>query len=191
MCVVRHLRDFRRRRPHRARPARPPASRPGGLRHRHLRRPPFPQSPRGRPGRRHFRRAVGHGQAQGLFGDRPQPLCHDRRLVRPQHPADLRRLRLRRPGARPQRQPHQRLPAAQGAGADGLPVPVDHRHRGHQPPDRALELFDRGRPPDRRARPRQGRLLAAAADQRGADRRARSAGRAAAGHRAGSRTPGS
>ena len=36
------------RRPHRARPACPAASRPGSLRHRHLRRPPFPQSPRRR-----------------------------------------------------------------------------------------------------------------------------------------------
>ena len=122
-------------------------------------------------------------QAQGLQRDRPQSLRHDRRLVRPQHPADLRRLRFRRPGAGPQRQPHQRLPAAQGAGADRLPVPVDHRHRGDQPPDRPLELLDRGRPRDRCAGPGEGRLFAADADQRGAARRARPDGRAAALHR--------
>ena len=72
-----------------------------------------------------------------------------------------------------------------------LPVPVDHRHRGHQPPDRPLELLDRGRPHDRRAGPGEGRLFAAAADQRGADRRARPDGRAPAGASAGSTMPGS
>ena len=119
MCVVRHLRDFRRRRPHRAGPACPAASRPGGLRHRHLRRPAFPRSSRRRPGRRQFRRAVGHRQAARAI----RAIGHNRYATtggssRPQHPADLRRFRLRRPGARPQRQSHQRLPAAQGAGAD-------------------------------------------------------------------------
>ena len=35
-----------------------------------------------------------------------------------------------------QRQPHQRHAAAPAAGRGGLPVPVDHRHRGDRPPDR-------------------------------------------------------
>lgn len=52
----------------------------------------------------------------------------------------------------------QRIPAAQGTGPHRLSVPVDHRHRGHQPSDRPVQLTDGAGPADRRAGPGQGAL---------------------------------
>ena len=46
--------------------------------------------------------------------------------------------------------------AAPRAGAPRLPVPVDHRHRGHHPPDRDQPLLHRRRPADRRAEAGEG-----------------------------------
>ena len=80
------------------------------------------------------------------------------RAAAAQRPAAVRRFRLRRPGARPQRQPHQRAHPAPPAGRARLPVPVDLGHRGDRPSDRPLEPADRGRAPDRRAAPGRGRL---------------------------------
>ena len=68
--------------------------------------------------------------------DRPHALRHDRRLLAAQRAAALRRLRLRRPRDRPQRQPDQRARAASPARRGGLALPLDDRHRGHRPPDR-------------------------------------------------------
>ena len=70
--------------------------------------------------------------------------------------------------------------AAPRAGAPRLPVPVDHRHRGVHPPDRHQPVFHRGGPADRRAEAGDRRLFAGRAVQRGADGRARPAGRAPA-----------
>ena len=147
----------RRRRAHRARPARPAASRPGGARHRHLRRRALPRPSRPGPGRRQFRRragdrrrcpaarAVGHNRyattgetvlrnVQPLFADFEFggfAIAHNGNLTNAHR-------------------------AAPRAGAPRLPVPVDHRHRGHHPPDRDQPVFDRGRPADRRAEAGEG-----------------------------------
>ena len=96
----------------------------------------------------HSHRAVGligdtfsrRSVIEGLPGprrDRPRPLLDHRRQHAAQRAAAVRRLRLRRPRGRAQRQPHQRHAPAPAAGRGGLAVPVDQRHRGDHPPDRA------------------------------------------------------
>ena len=123
---------------HRARPARPAAPRPGGGRHRLLRRPALPFRAPPRPRRRRLlatRRsssacpaasAIGHVRYSTTGGTHPA-----------QRPAAVRRTRRRRRRGRPQRQPDQRPDAAPRAGPRRRDLPVDLRHRGDPAPRRA------------------------------------------------------
>ena len=192
MRVVRHLRHFRTPRPTprsactrcsiaaRRRPASSPTT------------ATVQRASRPRPGQRQFQRRIGHRPPARATAIGHVRYATTGDVVAAQHPAALRRFRLRRPGDRPQRQPDQLLPAAPPTGAARLPLPVDQRHRGHRPPDRdepqGQTVVDRA---DRRAAPGRGRLFAGGAVARGADRGARPAGRAPAGARPGSATPGS
>ena len=62
--------------------------------------------------------------------DRPRALLDGRREQAAQRAADPDRLRARPDRALPQRQPRQRARAARRAGAAGVDLPVEQRHRG-------------------------------------------------------------
>ena len=130
MRRVRHFRPSRRRRHHRARPARAPASRPGSRRHRLLRRQALPFRAPPRPRRRHLLPPRGDRPPARHHGDRPCALFDHRRNHPAQRAAAVRRARRRRLRHRPQRQPHQRPHAAPRTGARRRHDAVDHRHRG-------------------------------------------------------------
>ena len=180
---VRHPRQRRRRGAHRARPARLAAPRPGGGRDRQLRRSDVPQPPGARAGRRSLQQRDGDRRAARSRRDRPRPLLDRGRAAAAQRPAAVRRLRVRRPGARAQRQPDQRARAPPPAGRAGLSVPVDLRYRGDHPPDRPLAPADRGGAPGRRARSGAGRVRPGRPVRRRPLWGARSAGHPAAGDR--------
>ena len=119
------------------------------------------------------------------------PLCDDRRGRAAQHPAALRRFRLRRAGDLPQRQSDELVPAAPAAGAPRQHLSIDQRHRGHRPPDRDEPQGNRRRSPDRRAAPGRGRVFAGRAVAGGADRACATRSACARWCSAGSATPGS
>ena len=81
MRRVRHLRPSRRRRHHRARPARAPASRPGGRRHRLLRRQALPL--RAPPGPRRRQLLPPRGDRPPARHDPPSAMCAIRPPARP------------------------------------------------------------------------------------------------------------
>ena len=175
MRGVRHLRPSRCRRHHGARAARPAASRPGGGRHRHVRRPALPFRAANGPGRRHLLPARGDRAAARPHGGGPRALFHHRRDHPAQRSAAVRRAQRRRLRGRPQRQPDQRADAAAPAGARRRDDAVDHRHRGDPAPGRALAPQPLRRPLHRGAARARRRLFAGRADQQEAGRRARSA----------------
>ncbi len=138
MRRVRHFRPSRRRRHHRARAARPAASRPGSRRHRLLRRQPLSFRTPARPGRRHLLPPRRDRPPARHLGRRPCPLFHHRRHHPAQRAAAVRRTECRRLRGRPQRQSHQRPDAAPRTGAQRRDDAVDHRHRGDPASGRAV-----------------------------------------------------
>ena len=189
MRRLRHLRPPGRRRHHGARPARPPAPRPGSRRHRLLRRHPVPfRAPHG-PRRRQLLPPRGDRPPARHVGDRPCALFDHRRDHPAQRAAAVRRARRRRLRGRPQRQPDQRPHAAPPARARRRPDAVDHRHRGDPASGRALEAQPLHRPLHRRAARARRRLRVRGAHQQEADRRPRSARHPAAGDRHARRPP--
>ncbi len=189
MRRVRHLRPSRRRRHHRARPARAPASRPGSRRHRLLRRQALPFRTPPRPGRRHLLPPRSDRPPARHRGHRPCALFDHRRNHPAQRAAAVRRTRRRRLRHRPQRQPHQRHRAAPQPGARRRHDAVDHRHRGDpasggaRAPQPLRRPFHRGLAPARR------RLCLRRPDQQEAGRRARPARHPPAGDRQARRLP--
>src|SRR5579883_1460129 len=100
-----------------ARPPRPPASRAGGGRHRRLRWRAVPRPSRHGPCRREFQLEGSDRPTRRILGDRPCPLCDDRRGRAAQRAAAFRRFRVRRPRHLPQRQSHQFLSSPPPTGA--------------------------------------------------------------------------
>ena len=171
---LRRVRQRRRRSPDRARPARPAAPRPGGRRHRHLRRQALPFRAPPRPRRRQLQQGRRDRPPQGPHRARPRALLHHRRHHPAQRAAAVRRSRHRRLRARPQRQPDQRAHAAPRPHLLGRHLPVDLRQRGDPAPDGPLPAPARRRALRRGVAADPGCLCLRLPDQRHADRRPRS-----------------
>ncbi len=189
---MRRVRRFRTSgcgRDHRARAARPAASRPGSGRHRLLRWPPLPFRAPARPGRRHLLAPRGDRAASRHVGDRACALLDHRRDHPAQRAAAVRRARCRRLRGRPQRQPDQRPDAAPPADPRRRHHAVDHRYRGHPASGRAVAPQPFRRPLHRCVARARRRFLADCAHQQETGRRPRSARHQAAGDRTPRRRP--
>ncbi len=180
MRRLRRVRSSGRRGADGARPARSPASRPGGGRHRLLRRRDVPCRAACRPRRRHVHASPRGQRSRRRPRHRPQSLLDPRRIDRAQHPAAVRPVLRRRFRRRAQRQPDQRHCPAGRVPAARLDFPVDLRHGGDPSPHRHLRPQSPCRPDRRCPAEDRGGLVAGLPVDQEDDRLPRSSRRAAA-----------